>query len=371
MRVLIINEVCGMGSTGKIVSAIADDYERRGETVRIAYGRLASVPEKDRHRAVRIGHSLGVYAHALFTRLTDRHGFYSRHATRRFLHWAEGYDPDLLWMHNLHGYYINIQMLFEWLKMRPGMKVYWTLHDCWSFTGHCAGFSFVGCDRWQEHCRDCPQSRTYPASYVDRSFDNFERKRQLFTGAPNLTLITPSRWLAGLVKQSFLKEYPVEVRYNEIDREIFRPTPIREEFMTRYHLQGKRIVLGVANVWEKRKGLQDFVRLSSLLDRERYAIVLVGVTAKQKRQIPQEIVAIGRTANQNELAAIYSAASVFFNPTYEDNYPTVNLEAEACGTPVITYDTGGSSETLHDPRSVVVPQGDLDAVIQRLNALTL
>lgn len=361
MKLLLINAVCGIGSTGKICGAIAQQYEQEGHEAKIAFGRNGYVPEQFQKYAVRIGSDWDVRLHGVYTRLTDRHGFASRAATRKFLQWASEYDPDVLWLHNIHGYYINIELLFQWIKSRPNMQVKWTLHDCWAFTGHCSHFSFVKCDKWKTGCNNCPQKAEYPASVLrDSSKWNYEKKKDLFTGVANMTLITPSGWLADLVKQSFLREYPVEVVYNTINTEIFRPTP--SDFRERYGLQDKKIILGVASVWGPRKGLDDFVKLSSMLD-DSYRIVLVGVTAKQAQLLPANILSIARTNNQQELAEIYTAADVFLNPTYEDNYPTVNLEAQACGTKVITYDTGGSKETLKE-HGIALPTGDVAAVLK-------
>ena len=367
MRVLFINAVCGTGSTGKITAELAEEYDREGHEVKIAYGRSSYVPEKYKNYAVRIGSMFDVYVHGIMTRLTDRHGFYSSRATKRFLKWADDYNPDILWLHNIHGYYINIELLFTWIKTRPGMKKFWTLHDCWSFTGHCGYFTESGCTKWRTHCERCPQRDSYPASIRDNSYRNFDDKRRLFTGINDMTIITPSKWLADLVSQSYLKEYPVEVRYNTIDKNIFRP--IKSNFRQRFNLMDKKIILGVASIWEKRKGLNDFVRLSEMLDAEKYAIVLVGVNQKQKKELPEKIIAIERTNNQKELAEIYTAADVFLNPSYEDNYPTVNLEAEACGTPVITYDTGGCPETVKDERSYIVRCGDIEKVKEIIEAM--
>ncbi len=361
MRVLFVNEVCGTGSTGKITCELAENYEREGHQVKIAYGRSSFVPEKYQRFAVRIGSSYDVYTHALMTRLTDRHGFYSSHATRKFLRWADSYDPSLLWLHNIHGYYVNVELLFSWVKSRPSMKVLWTLHDCWTFTGHCAYFTMAGCEKWRTHCEKCPQKSSYPASLVDNSYTNYERKRKIFTGVHDLTIITPSEWLASLVKMSFLREYPVEVRNNTIDTGIFRPT--KNNFREKYNLMGKFIVLGVASLWEGRKGLHDFVKLSSLLDPEKFAVVLVGkMTPEQQKSLPENIITIPRTESRKDLAGIYTAADVFFCSSYEENYPTVNLEAEACGTPVITYDSGGCPETVKRDDSCVVRTGDVEAV---------
>ena len=356
MNILFINSVCGTGSTGKITAELAEGYEREGHQVKIAYGRYSYVPEKYKDFAVRIGNKCEIYLHALLSRLTDRHGFYSRRATRNFLQWANDYNPNILWLHNIHGYFINIELLFNWIKSRPQMKVYWTLHDCWSFTGHCVYFTMAGCSKWQTHCEHCPQKYAYPSSFIDNSFRNYEDKRRLFTGVKDMTLITPSQWLADLVSQSFLSEYHCEVRHNEIDRNIFKPAA--GDFRERYNLIGKKIVLGVANIWEARKGLKDFLKLYELIKHENFSIVLVGIT---RDKLPEGIIHVKRTGSQRELAEIYSAADVLFNPTYEDNYPTVNLEAEACGIPVITYDTGGAPETVHGKNSHVIPCGDVCA----------
>ena len=219
MNILWINAVCGTGSTGKICVAQAQQMEQQGHIVRIAYGRDGFVPEQYQKYGVRIGSDLGVRSHGVFTRLTDRHGFASRAATRAFLKWADTFDPQLLWLHNLHGYYINIEMLFHWIKSRPNMQVKWTLHDCWSFTGHCSHFDFIGCQKWKTGCCDCPQKGEYPASVLlDASRNNYGKKKELFTGVPNMTIITPSKWLAGLVKDSFLGGYSVEVEYNTVYR---------------------------------------------------------------------------------------------------------------------------------------------------------
>ena len=355
MKILFINSVCGIGSTGRICTDLAQQLEKEGHTVKIAYGRSATVPKKFQKYAVRIGTDLDVKLHAIQTRLFDTHGFGSKRATQKFLQWAEQFNPDLVWLHNLHGYYINVEMLFNWLKNRPETRVKWTLHDCWTFTGHCSHFTMAHCDKWKAHCACCAQHRKYPASFWDNSKNNFDRKRAAFTGVKNMTVVCVSHWLENLVKQSFLKEYPIQVVHNSIDTTIFKPTP--SDFRKKYGLENKKIILGVANIWDERKGLQDFIKLAQMLD-DNYAIVLVGLTDKQIKNLPKNCLGIARTNSPQELAAIYSAADVFFNPTYEDNYPTVNLEAQACGTPVITYNTGGCRETIYTNDSSVISVGD-------------
>lgn len=362
MRVLLINEVFGTTSTGKICAQIAEEMDAEGHEVKVAFGRWPNVPERYQKYAHYFGSDFEVKLHGIQTRLFDTHGFGSKHATREFLKWAEGYKPDLLWLHNLHGYYINVELLFAWIKQHPEMQVKWTLHDCWAFTGHCSYFTMVKCEQWKEHCVDCPQLRRYPACYLHSSVKkNFERKCVAFTEVKNMTIITPSQWLADLAKQSFLKEYPIEVHYNTIDINVFKP--ISSDFRKKYGLEDKIIVLGVANVWEERKGLFDFYELAKVLN-SKYVIVLVGLSGKQVKNLPKNIIGIQRTSSPLELAKIYTAADVFVNPTYEDNYPTVNLEAQACGTWVIAYDVGGTKETLCDKKSRTVVVGRRQDIVQ-------
>lgn len=360
MKILFINSVCGIGSTGRICTDLAQKYESEGHEVKIAFGRSGIVPKPFKKYSVRVGTDLDCKLHALQTRLFDTHGFGSKKATAKFLQWAETYHPDLLWLHNIHGYYINVEMLFAWIKKHPEMQVEWTLHDCWAFTGHCSHFTAVGCEQWKSRCEHCPQLRRYPACYTKGNVSrNYDRKKAAFTGVSNMKLIVPSHWLESLVKQSFLQEYPIEVAYNTIDTNVFKPTP--SDFRERYGLQNKKIVLGVASVWEERKGLNDFIKLAQILD-DSYAIVLVGLTEKQIKQMPERILGIRRTNSPQELAAIYTAADVFVNPTYEDNYPTVNLEAQACGLPIVTYNAGGSPEAA-GKRACIVEVGKIDGLI--------
>ena len=364
MRVLLINVVCGIRSTGRICTDLASTLEAQGHEVKIAYGR-ETVPERFQKYAVKIGSDLDVRLHGVQARLLDGAGFGSQAATKRFLEWADHYNPDLLWLHNIHGYYINVPMLFHWIKKRPNMEVRWTLHDCWAFTGHCAHFNQIDCRKWETHCEKCPLKSAYPASlFIDHSFENYDKKRTAFTNVEHMTIITPSQWLADLVKKSFLGDYPVQVQHNTIDTTVFKPTP--SDFRKKYGLENKVIVLGVASAWSEGKGLYDFYKLSEILD-DKFQIVLVGLTARQMKELPTAILGIERTTNVTELAQIYTASDVFFNPTYADTFPTVNLEAEACGTRVITYDTGGAPETIHRADSIVIHQGAYQRIVEILN----
>ena len=334
MKILMINSLCGIRSTGRLCTDLAQRFAAEGHEVKIAYGRMDDVPENCQQFAHKIGSSLDVRLHGLKTRLFDRHGFGSKAATSAFLRWAEEYQPDMLWLHNLHGYYINIEMLFSWIKKHPGMQVKWTLHDCWAFTGHCSHFSFVGCDKWKTGCFSCPQKNCYPASFMDNSRMNYQRKKTAFTGVASMTLITPSQWLADLTRESFLGCYPVEVEYNTINREIFKPTP--GAFRQQSGLQDQLIVLGVASYWNDRKGLYDFYALRDMLDR-RYTIVLVGLSDKQIAQLPSGMVGIPHTNSPQELAQLYTTADVFVNPSREETFGLTTVEALACGTEAIVY----------------------------------
>ncbi len=361
MKVLLINSVCGIRSTGRIATDIAEEYMAQGHTCMIAYGR-EEVPQKYKSISYRIGSDLDVKLNGLKARLLDNEALNAKKETLKFIEFANNYNPDLLWLHNLHGYYINIELLFDWIKSRPSMKVRWTLHDCWAFTGHCAHFSLVGCEKWKTGCFSCSQLREYPSSLCsDNSKNNYLRKKNAFTGVKDMTIITPSYWLRDLVKESFLKDYPVEVIHNTIDSDVFRPT--KGNLREKYFLEDKFIILGVASAWGDKKGLSDFVKLSNLLSDE-YAVVLVGLTKEQAVKLKSNIVVIERTDSKEELASIYTDADIFLNLTYEDNYPTVNLEAQACGTPCITYRTGGSVESV--PGDNVVEQGDIQGIITKI-----
>ena len=301
--------------------------------------------------------SWGVKLHGVYTRITDKTGFASTLSTRKLLNWLDEIEPDIIHLHCIHGYFINISLLFTYIKEK-NIKVIWTQHDCWAFTGHCAYFDACGCEKWKTGCHDCEQLTTYPASrLMDNSKWNWKTKKELFTGA-NVTVVTPCEWLSELVKISFLREYPIRVIYNGIDTNVFKPT--KSYFKKKNEIEAKKMILGGASEWTERKGLRDFIELDEMLDKKEYVIVLVGVSKKQVENLPKDIIALNRTNNIKELVEIYSAADVYFNPTYEDNFPTTNLEATACGTPVITYDTGGSPESV-DPRAVV-QKGNLNRV---------
>ncbi|MDH5084125.1 glycosyltransferase [Clostridium perfringens] len=364
MKVLQINSVCGVGSTGRIATDLYKVLEEQGHECVIAYGR-GTAPEGI--KTIKIGTDFDNYMHVAKTRLFDKHGFGSTKATKEFIKKVKEYDPDVIHLHNIHGYYINIEILFNYLK-EVDKKVIWTLHDCWAFTGHCSHFDYIGCDKWKAECEKCPQKKEYPSSILKNNSNwNYEKKKQLFTSVNNMTIVTPSRWLSNLVKESFLNKYPIKVINNGIDLGVFKPT--KSSFREKHNLQDKIIILGVASVWTERKGFNYFIELANRLNNS-FKIVMVGVSKKQKKLLPLDILIISRTNDINELAEIYSSSDVFFNPTLEDNFPTTNLEALACGIPIITFNTGGSSECINDECGVVITEDEIfniDKILKRYN----
>lgn len=363
MHILQINSVCGIGSTGRIASDLHAMLLAQGHKSHVAYGRDSA---RSCNQAIKISSAADNYVHVLMTRLFDAHGFASSQATKSFIKELRELRPDVIHLHNLHGYYLHIGLLFDYLR-QSAVPVVWTFHDCWPFTGHCAHFDFVGCQRWKTGCFSCPLKTEYPKSVLfDRSKKNYQNKKNLFTGLSKLTVVTPSRWLKDLVKQSFLQDYPVELISNGIDLKLF--TPVDSRFKERYNLKNHFLILGVANIWGERKGFDFFLKLAEQLNSDE-KIVLLGLTRRQIRYLPRGILGIERTNSVAELVEIYSAANVFVNPTLEDNFPTTNLEAMACGTPVITFASGGSPECVDEKTGIVVPRGDLQGLVRAVAAV--
>ena len=355
------------GSTGGIMMKEHKELLAAGEDSYAFWGRGRGIENANEMRFVS---DLEVKLDVLQTRLDGKAGFHSKTATKRLLARLDEIAPDVVHLHNLHGYYVNIEMLFGWLANHD-CRVEWTLHDCWAFTGHCAYFTYAKCSEWKARCGDsCAQLGAYPATFSKGSCSwNYDQKKRLFNLVPadRMELITPSKWLAGLVRQSFLAKYPVEVRYNTIDASVFKPTP--SDFRERYGIGSRFMVLGVASPWTERKGLADFVKLANGLNPEEYAIVLVGLSEKQLKELPANIIGLARTDSLRELASIYTAADVFFNPTREDNYPTTLLEAQACGTSALTYLVGGCAEALSAKGSCAVV--GFDAALRFINEMRM
>lgn len=357
MNVVEINTY-NFGSTGTIMLEVSERLREAGHRVLVCYpairrNRMKEVTDSYWMRT-RVERKLGM----ILSRWLGCEDLFFRLSTWRLVRKMDRFGVDLVHLHNLHGWYVNIPVLFRYLRKKK-IPVVWTLHDCWALTGHCAHFERIGCEKWKADCKDCPQYRDYPHSRIDNARRLLRVKRRFIEGIPGLTLVAPSEWLASLARKSYLKESPVSVIYNGIDTEVFRPT--ESDFRARWHLEGKTILLGVAMLWGMKKGLDVFVRLAHELD-DRYGFVLVGTDDDVDKSLPARVVSIHRTMDQRELAAIYTAADLFVNPTREEVFGLVNVEALACGTPVLTYDTGGSPESLDAGCGNVVARDDYDAL---------
>lgn len=359
-KLLQINPVLRTStSTGKIMQEIGDLAMKNGWESYVAYSKGRDGMPICTSKLVPIGNKLDVAWHAIETRLFDRHGLASHLATLRFIKRIEKIQPDIIHIHNIHGYFLNYKILFNFLKLY-GKPVIWTVHDCWLYTGHCYHYASTGCYRWKTGCYDCPQKKSFPASWLlDRSQKNYIDKKQHFTQLDvNKFVIAPvSEWMANEMKASMLGDCWFKVIHNGIDIDVFSPKQDSAETRARYNLADKHIILAVASKWLPEKGVDDIMKLSTMLEDDE-VIVMVGVDSELMKRLPNNVIGIGRTANAQELAKLYSAASVLINPTWQDNYPTVNLEAIACGTPVVTYRTGGSPESITSETGYVVEQGD-------------
>lgn len=358
MKILQINSVVGTGSTGRIVQDIYDMIESSGSKCLVAYGR-GEAPS--RLNTLKIGSRFSNFIHLVKSRLFDIQGLASVNATTSLIMSIKSYKPDVIHLHNIHGYYLNYQILFKYLK-ESKTPVVWTLHDCWSFTGHCAYFDLVNCNKWKTKCNKCPNKKQYPKSMlVDNSTSNYLLKKSLFTSLEKLTLVTPSEWLNNNIKQSFMKSVSNIVIYNGLNLSKFKPSE-QNDFRDKKKISNKFMILGVANIWDERKGYDYFIKLSEMID-ENSIIVMVGLSSIQMKKLPKSIVGIERTDSIEELVNIYHSADVFFNPTMEEMFGMVNIEALACGTPVVTFNSGGSPESINGSCGYVIDKGDLTAAI--------
>jgi len=364
MKLLQINVTSNSGSTGRIAEDIGLLAVSHGWESYVAYGRTNN---NSKNKAIRIGSGFDIKVHGLLTRVFDNHsfGFSSKKATKQFIKEIDKIKPDIIHLHNIHGYYINSKVLFEYL-LKLNIPIVWTFHDCWSFTGHCAYFDSVGCEKWKIGCYSCTLIKSYPASFVfDRSKKNYIEKKELFNSIKNLTIVPVSNWLGDIIKESFLSSHNIMIINNGIDINVFQPTSKNDETRNKFGIKGEFIILGVASPWSERKGLKDFIKLSTLIDKNT-KIVLVGLKQKQIDDLPNNIIGIKRTEKINQLADLYSLADLFLNLTYEDNFPTTNLEALACGTPIVTYNTGGSVEAVSQETGFIVEKGDLHSVLNAI-----
>lgn len=366
---LQIDTCLGVGSTGRITESIAQLAQTNGWECYIVHG-ARYVKHPSCMKDIQTVSVIGEYMHYASGLLFDNHGLCSTLATKRVVDMIKEINPTVIHLHCIHGYYLNYKVLFEYLT-ETDIPLIWTFHDCWAFTGHCAYFDQVECDKWIEGCGvPCPAKGNYPKSLVlDQSKRNFELKRELFTAVSNrLTIVPVSYWLEGFVKKSFLKNAKVSTIHNGINLSVFKPHDTNA-LRNKLGLAGKKVILGVALPWVPRKGLKDMLALSDKLSSSEYQVILIGLDDRQLQAVPDNVIGVKRTNSAEELAEYYSLSSVFVNPTYEDNFPTTNIEALACGTPVITYNTGGSPEAVDENTGVVVEKGHLDSLTEAIKSI--
>lgn len=366
MKVLQINTTFKKGgSTGRIAFDLMQIHQREGIESYAAYAYDLGV--NDIPNTIYLQSGIRRKLNTLRTRLFDHHGFYNEHETKKLIRWMDEIHPDIIHLHNIHNHYVNVKMLFEYIKQHD-IPVVWTLHDCWSFTGHCAYFDFAGCDKWKTGCHHCPSLKDYPPTwFFDRTRRNYADKKDVFTGVQNLTLCPPSKWLGGLAKESFLKDYSVEVINNGVDTTIFKPTD--SDVKSKLGIADKKMILAVASIFNARKGVKYLKELPELLHDDE-TLVIVGVKPAQKEFFSHpRCITINRTDSLQELAAYYFAADVFINPTLEDNFPTTNIEALACGTPIVTFKTGGSIEPVTEETGAIVDKYDMNGLLSAVREI--
>lgn len=353
-KLVLVNTVCS-GSHGRLMRDLRSAAQANGFQVCVAYGR----GDPFSGDTVRIGAQKDVLAHVALTRALDMHGRGSRGATEAFVRHLSDLSPDLLHLHNIHGYYLHAQTLFDFIRER-NLPTLWTLHDCWALTGHCSHFTRAYCARWQNGCHDCPLKREYPASFgLDASRRNWQWKKDAFSTVPTLRLVTPSLWLSDVVRGSYLGQLPRRVVPNGIDLSLFRPvdgSAVRESLGVE---PDQALLLCVARPFDARKGYADMLRVAERL-KEKARVVMIGLSDRQLRSLPPYVIGLSGTDGPEELVPYYAAADCLVNPTYEDTYPTVNMEALACATPVVGYGVGGAKEQLADPVGLPLPVGNPD-----------
>jgi putative colanic acid biosynthesis glycosyltransferase len=362
--ILQINVSGNYGSTGQIAEDIGKKISQSNGVSTIGFGRYATLSASD---TIKIGNKFGQAMHLIQTRLFDQHCLGSEAGTIEFVKKIKELNPDIIHLHQLHGYYISMKILFDFLR-DFGKPVIWTFHDCWAYTGHCCHYSRVGCEKWKTSCHDCPLTQYYPQSFLyDNSESNYHLKKQLFNSVPNLTLVPVSEWLAGEIKLSFLKGHEIKPIHNGIDIEKYKYSDPKK-LIEKYQIDGKSVVLGVASPWSDIKGLRDFVELSKIID-SKIQIILIGLSQIQIKKLPNNIIGISRLDDPTDLAKFYSLADVFVNPSKAESFGLVTVEAMACGTPVVGYNATATPELIKPGTGYVVEKLDIVGLHDRINLI--
>ena len=362
MKLVQINFSQNVGSTGKIAEQIGELAIARGWESYIVSGRQINTSKS---HSIRVNNRLELLWHIFFTHFADMDGLCSYFATKRLVKQLKKLSPNIVHLHVIHESYINYPVLFKYLK-EANIPVVWTFHDCWALTGHCPHFDYIGCDKWKTECHNCPCSKNFKKlEFFIRARSNHQLKKQYFDSLNKLTIVPVSDWLEGLVRQSFLSSKNICTIKNGIDLQVFKPSPsnIRE----RLNATDAFVVMGCAGNWGKMKGEDDFLEIARR--HPDWVFIMVGIAQDKLKNLPQNVHGVAFTKGQKELAEYYSAADDFLKLTYQDTYPTTNLEAIACGTPVLTYNTGGSPESISKDTGIIIKRGDIEAAIGALKEI--
>lgn len=360
--VLQINEALAVTSTGHIVEELGRAAEQAGWVCYAAHGARYHKPSALHH--ITLGTRWSEYLHGLLSLIANAHGLGSRIATQKLIKTIEAVRPDIIHLHNLHGYYLNYPMLMQYLAQAQ-IPVVWTLHDCWTMTGHCAHFASCDCTQWETECHDCPLYADYPRAFgAWHTRRNFSLKKELFTAIPNTHIVCVSNWLSSIAKKSLLSPLPIQTIYNGVDTQLFRPcdtTSLRESV----HAQGKKVLLGVASIWNEHKGLYDYIRIAKRLDAQQYLLILIGIDNK-KHLFPDNVLCVARTETREELAEYYSMADALLCLSHQETFGLTLAEAMAAGTPCVAYDRTAMSEIVTQETGALVPMGDDDQLLQAI-----
>lgn len=364
---LQINCCNNVYSTGKIVGDIGGLVVKKGWKSYIAYQRDY---KESLSEPIVIGNMVDWCLNGLEQRIFDNTGFGigSFFSTKKLIKKIEEIKPDIIHLHVLVGYYLHFKLLFRYLS-KLDIPVVWTLHSCWEMTGHCTHFDYEGCYRWKTECHDCPLKKDYPQSFLfDRSRKNYRQKKELFTSLKNLHLVAVSKWLGGVVSESFFKEKPIHIIFNGIDLKSFRPLENVASLKQQYHLEGKFVALGVSSSWQPKKGQYDYYLLAEKLPSD-YVIVMIGLSEKQIKELPKNIIGVKKTTSVEELRNYYCLSDVVLNLSYEETFGLTTVEGMACGTPSIVYDRTASPELVTHETGFVVKAGDIDGILRCINII--
>lgn len=352
MKVLYINSVVDFGSTGNIVRQLSTID---GVEPLIVYGRKNT---KNDANTYKISNDIKTLWAMGSTILFNNELILNKGNTKKLIKKIEEFKPDIIHLHNLHGYYVNYKELFEYLNTK-NIKIIWTHHDCWPITGYCPHFDLIKCEKYKTHCENCPYGFDYPFSLFKQNLrKHFNIKKELFTNNDNLTIAVTSNWSKKKIKESFLKDENVVVINNGIKLDDFKPICNKDKEFS---------ILFVANYWTKAKGLEDLEPIIKGINKD-IKVTIVG-KIKASKYLNERCVLIDRTDSKQELAKLYSKNHLFVNPTYQDVFGLVNVEALACGTPVITYNTGGCPEILNSKCGLVIEKGNTLEMINAINNL--